>query len=99
MESPKFLHAFLSGRASIDDVPVRERLSAKIIATYHAHPEWNGKRIAAHLGCSHHHVRSVLSENDLPLRGMAALGRAARAAGFTIAELRAIAAAKREAAE
>lgn len=77
------------------------RIGDAILEAQMQHPDWKPRKIAEHVGCSIYHVRRLLTW--APMDKLRALGLAARAAGFTEAELRAIAAERaktsREAAE
>jgi hypothetical protein len=70
-----------------------------VIAMFHKHPGITSTEIADKLDCSAEYVRATLRRNGLKLegslrradyrrcRGIIALGRAARAAGFTVGDI------------
>lgn len=75
-----------------------------VIRVHREHPEWAAHQIAAHLGCLSGYVRKVAAREGLDLPkgfGISAgptieqLGRAARSAGLTVADIEKIANARR----
>lgn len=75
-----------------------------IARAHREHPLWCANEIAAHLGCTSAYVRATARRNYLPIplqtcviRGetLEALGRAARDAGLTLADIGRIANSRR----
>lgn len=76
-----------------------------IIRVHRQHPTWCANEIAAHLGCMAAYVRATARRDHLPIplqtrpiRGpetLEQLGRAARTAGLTVADIAKIANARR----
>lgn len=66
---------------------------AQVLACWREHPDWNSTLIADEIGCMPEYVRVTLNRNGISLvrrhgeNSIYALGRAAKRAGLTIADI------------